>query len=212
MTVLMCLNPRSTMARLQIKNAEGFAQSIELKLGTNRLGRNRTNDFPIDHPTVSGKHCEIVVNDESVLIRDLGSTNGTIIDGRAILEARLETGQTIQLGAVELVVETTVVAFTIPALELAPTLPALLADGSRACLNHPQARATRRCTQCHKVFCDACVHELQRVGGQPLNLCPACSGQCESLPEPSAAKPKKESFTEQLRKTLKITSRGNLEK
>src|ERR1041385_6415952 len=145
------------MAKLLIKCSESAAHSIELKLGGNRFGRNPANDFPIDDPTVSGTHCEILVADDSAVIRDLGSTNGTFINDAPIQEAKLEPGQTIRLGAVELVVESTGVAIAIPELEvLTPSSAALLADGTRACWNHSQAHATHRCTQCHKVFCDAC--------------------------------------------------------
>ena len=201
------------MAKLLIKCSEACAQSIELKVGVNRFGRNATNDFPIDDPTVSSSHCEILLADDSVSIRDLGSTNGTFINGSAIQEARLETGQTIRLGAVELVVESTRVPITIHELEaLTPSSAALLADGTRACWNHPQERATHRCTQCHKMFCDACIHELHRIGGKSLKLCPVCSGQCECAPVPGAAKPKKKSFLQQLRKTLKISFKGDADK
>src|SRR5438046_535628 len=106
------------MAKLLIKCSEAFAQSIELKLGVNRFGRNATKDIPIDDPTVSGTHCEVLLAHDSVVIRDLGSTNGTFINDVAIQEARLEAGQTIRLGAVELVVESTGVAVTIPELEV----------------------------------------------------------------------------------------------
>ena len=201
------------MARLLIKNADATAQSFELKLGVNRVGRHVTNDLSINDPTVSGAHCEIVLGDQGVLIRDLGSTNGTFINGLAVQEARLESGQTIRLGAAELVVESTVVAFAIPELEVpAPISAALLADGSRACLNHSQTRAAHRCTQCHKVFCDACTHELHRIGGKSLRLCPECSGQCASIPVPGAEKPKKKTFMKQLRKTLKFSLRGDTTK
>src|SRR5262249_42635837 len=130
------------MARLTIKNQEASAQSIELKLGVNRFGRSAANDFPIEDATVSGTHCEIVLADDSVIIRDLGSTNGTYVNDRAIQEARLETGQTVRFGEVEFVVESTEVTIAIPELEVpVPTSAVLLADGTRACLNHPQTRA-----------------------------------------------------------------------
>src|SRR5437899_5172243 len=91
-----------TTPRLIFKSNEMAGPPLELKLGLNRLGRSEANDFQIDHPTVSGTHCEIVYLDDSVLVRDRGSTNGTFIDGNLISEARLESGATFGMGEVHM--------------------------------------------------------------------------------------------------------------
>ena len=102
------------MAKLLI-TSEGFkGKVIELNLGVNRFGRVQGNDFQIEHPTISGKHCEIVLGDGELIVRDCGSTNGTFIDGEPIGEAKLSTGQTLRLGDVEFFVETTSVNIAIP--------------------------------------------------------------------------------------------------
>ncbi len=72
------------MARLRVKSSESSARVIDLKLGLTRLGRNPDNDFEIDHPTISGRHCEIWLDDRGVVGRDVGSTNGTFIDGQPV--------------------------------------------------------------------------------------------------------------------------------
>src|ERR1051326_5450625 len=65
------------MAKLLIKS-DGFnSKIIELNLGVNRFGRVQGNDFQIEHPTISAKHCEIVLGDGQLIVRDCGSTNGT---------------------------------------------------------------------------------------------------------------------------------------
>src|SRR5437762_10037996 len=76
--------------------------TFELEPGFNTLGRNPTNDFRVHDVTVSSFHCEIVVSNESVLVRDLGSTNGTYIDGEQVHEAQLKPGQILGLGSAEL--------------------------------------------------------------------------------------------------------------
>src|SRR5258708_24427431 len=76
------------------------AWQIQLKPGTNLLGRGFANDFKIEEPSVSGSHCQIVVDNNSVLIKDLGSTNGTFVERAPVKEAVLQGGQTIHLGAV----------------------------------------------------------------------------------------------------------------
>src|SRR5882762_9219722 len=76
--------------------------SFELEPGFNTLGRNPTNDFRIHDTTASSFHCELVVSEDSVLVRDLGSTNGTFIEGQPIQEAPLKSGQILRLGSAEL--------------------------------------------------------------------------------------------------------------
>ena len=51
------------MARLLI-TSKGFSnQVIELNLGVNRFGRSPENDFQIEHPTVSARHCDVLLRD-----------------------------------------------------------------------------------------------------------------------------------------------------
>jgi hypothetical protein len=193
------------MARLLVKTAGVGNRLIELKLGTNRIGRSEDTDFPILHPTVSSLHCELVLMNEGVILRDLESTNGTFVDGRAVREARLSAGQTVQLGDVELLVETTDVTVAIPKF-IDPELPAppvVLVDGAMVCPRHSQARVTHRCTHCKEVMCAACVHQIRRRGGKKtLLLCPVC-GQAVALFDPSQ-KQKKRSLFARLGETVKM--------
>jgi hypothetical protein len=82
---------------------EGPAREFHLQPGVNTFGRLQTNRHAIDSASVSGRHCEVVWDDEAILVRDLGSTNGTFIDDRRIAESRLHHGQTLRLGSVDLV-------------------------------------------------------------------------------------------------------------
>jgi hypothetical protein len=173
-------------------------------VGSNRLGRSEANDFSIDHPTISGIHCEVMREADSILVRDLGSTNGTFIDDKRITEGRLEVGQTLRLGDVKMMLEPTSVV--IPQLNPTPlAAPVVLPDGSLSCENHPQLRATEKCTKCGHVFCEACTHHLRRVGGRFLNLCPLCSGACVLIP--GQAQPKKKTLWSRLRETLRLPFR-----
>src|ERR1035438_10037299 len=131
------------MARLVIKSAETGDRVIELNLGVNRLGRSLKNDIPIEHPTVSATHCEIVLSNDGVLVRDCTSANGTFVDGERIQEAILSVGQTLHLGEVELAVETTEVTIAIPKFDMPrPAPPVVLTDGSLICPRHPTDTAT----------------------------------------------------------------------
>jgi hypothetical protein len=66
-----------------------------------QLGRGTDVDIRIDDPGVSRRHAEIVLGTD-VTIRDLDSTNGTLVNGRMISTATLSDGARIQLGTTTL--------------------------------------------------------------------------------------------------------------
>src|SRR6186713_2120465 len=102
------------MPRLIIKRETAPAQSLELHAGVNRFGRREDNDFQIDDPTVSSVHCELRVNGDSIVVRDLGSSNGTFINGQQVREGTLGLGETLALGEVELTLLPTEASVSIP--------------------------------------------------------------------------------------------------
>jgi hypothetical protein len=204
------------MARLLIKTEGLENRTLELRLGVNRVGRDPDCDFPIAHPSVSTNHCELVVTDVGVMLRDCNSTNGTFLNGDPVREAWLLPGQEVKLGDVELFVENTEVNIEIPEFERdRPKPPVVLADGAMICPRHSQAQATYKCTHCHEVMCSACVHIMRVKGSQPLFLCPLCSHKCEPI---QIALPKrKKGFIGFLQDTVKLrfrhtASRDNSEK
>ncbi len=67
------------------------------------LGSGRQNDLPIDDSTVSKRHCEIIVDENGYLIRDLDSTNGTIVQGVRVTSAFLHPGAEFQLGKTRII-------------------------------------------------------------------------------------------------------------
>lgn len=66
------------------------------------MGRGSDNTLVIHHPSVSLVHCEILVNDAEVIVRDLGSANGSFVDGIRLShqQSQLKSGQIVRLGAV----------------------------------------------------------------------------------------------------------------
>ena len=190
------------MARLLIIS-DGFENGvIELNLGVNHLGRSAKNDFQLDHSTVSATHCQIVLTEDGVTVRDCDSTNGIFVDGGQVQEAKLSAGQTLRVGDVELLVENTEVTIAIPKFDVPrPAPPVVLSDGSLICPRHPQAAATHQCTHCREVLCDDCVHRLRRRGGKVLKLCPICSHSCAPI---GGEQKKKKSLLQFLQKTVKL--------
>jgi hypothetical protein len=65
-----------------------------------RLGRGTDVDIRIDDPGVSRHHAEILLGRETVL-RDLGSTNGTYVDGVQVGEVALHDGAVVRIGATQ---------------------------------------------------------------------------------------------------------------
>jgi len=92
-----------------------------LNEGVHRIGRGTTNDVTIEDGSVSGSHCQLIITPGAIRIRDVGSTNGTFVNGTPVQETELQPGQRIQVGGVQLLLEDDT---TLPA-ELAgtPSLP-----------------------------------------------------------------------------------------
>lgn len=91
------------MVKLIINIPGAPASEVELRPGVNRFGRSLNTDFQIAHPSVSSAHCEIVDTNGALVVKDLGSTNGTMVDGKPVQESPLAAGQTVRLGEVEMV-------------------------------------------------------------------------------------------------------------
>ena len=61
------------------------------------LGRRESCDIPLRFPNVSGQHCELFFQDGLWSIRDLGSTNGTKVNGQLVQEKTLRPGDEITI-------------------------------------------------------------------------------------------------------------------
>jgi adenylate cyclase len=76
-------------------------QSIDLQLGrTLVVGRAVTSDIPIYDPTISRRHAEVSLSDNGVRVKDLGSSNGTFLNGAKIAEAEAGPNDVVTFGKV----------------------------------------------------------------------------------------------------------------
>ena len=66
------------------------------------LGRANGNDIPLSDPSVSNRHCIFVLTGSEVVLRDLNSSNGTLVNGQSITEVTLRPGDHIQVGVVQI--------------------------------------------------------------------------------------------------------------
>src|SRR5262249_14423325 len=63
------------------------------------IGSHASNDVAIEDAKVSRFHCELRVEDDGVLVKDLGSRNGTQVDGVRAVECYLRSGSLLRVGA-----------------------------------------------------------------------------------------------------------------
>ena len=72
----------------------------EVKLTKERttLGRRPYNDIVIDNLAVSGEHAVIHMTDDGVEIEDVGSTNGTYVNAKAVTRQELRNGDIVEVG------------------------------------------------------------------------------------------------------------------
>lgn len=87
---------------LRFESGERSGETVVVPPGGLTLGRRPGNSVQILDASVSGRHAEIVLDGEGLLLRDLGSTNGTRVAGERISERRLAAGDEVLLGSVRL--------------------------------------------------------------------------------------------------------------
>lgn len=82
--------------------------SFRLLPGTvKNMGRAPRADFVVDAALVSRVHCRFTLNQRNELeIEDLGSTNGTFVNGQKVTKATLNDGDTLTIGRVQFVANT----------------------------------------------------------------------------------------------------------
>ncbi len=155
------------MDKITIKVPGAPDREIELAPGVHKVGRSINTDLQIDHPSVSGSHCEIIANDGTVTVKDLGSTNGILLDGQPVRECKIVPGQTLRLGEVEVlygpapVLKPGLKLAAVPAVEEMAGLPAPLAP-HQVRLMPP--RPLRRAKIFYKSIPGAFVYPFKRNG------------------------------------------------
>jgi len=75
-------------------------KTFPIRPGIAFVGRSTLNDIVINDPTISQRHCSIEYSRNGVLLKDLGSTNGTYVAGQSIKERWLSVQDSLQFGGV----------------------------------------------------------------------------------------------------------------
>lgn len=83
---------------LVVKAGERVVRRLPVTRERLTLGRRPYNDVVLDDLTVSGEHALLSFGREGILVRDLNSRNGTLVDGRAVSECVVEPGARVEIG------------------------------------------------------------------------------------------------------------------
>ena len=87
-----------------VRVMRGFYEGLEVPIDRDWMviGRGRSADLVIAEPTISRAHAAIGCDAEGFFLQDLGSTNGTKVNGQRSPLARLKDGDDLQLGKLQL--------------------------------------------------------------------------------------------------------------
>ncbi len=77
---------------------DGTGRSYQLQHGSNIVGRGQDSSFRIPDTSVSRRHADLYFDGHTVVLHDLGSTNGTTVNGSTVQTWQLADGDVIRLG------------------------------------------------------------------------------------------------------------------
>jgi len=86
------------MPRLIVSIDNAVVKEVALAKARTTLGRRPYNDIVFDNLAVSGEHAVLIAEDDGVSIEDLGSTNGTRVNGEAVRRRLLQDADIITIG------------------------------------------------------------------------------------------------------------------
>src|SRR6476620_2053723 len=92
-------------AVLVMFRADGERRSFSVSRDMTVIGRREDCDLRIPLGEISRKHCRLIKEDGTLRLEDLGSSNGTYLNGKRVQEAAIEPGDTLQVGPVVFVVQ-----------------------------------------------------------------------------------------------------------
>lgn len=91
------LNPPAGAAAVVLS---GFYEGLEVVLDRDRIvvGRGRKADLALAEATISRAHAAIGYDEDGFFVEDLGSTNGTMVNGARVARQHLKSDDEIQMG------------------------------------------------------------------------------------------------------------------
>ncbi len=92
-----------TYGTLHVTYPGGGTKSVSITGSRSSIGRNEGNQIVLHDSNISGTHAELYITQDGYLLRDLGSTNGTYVNGTRISEQHLYLGDEILMGETRLI-------------------------------------------------------------------------------------------------------------
>ena len=86
--------------KLVMFREDGSRRDFPIPAGVTTIGRKEDCGIRIPLSIVSRRHAEILLEDDAVVLRDLGAANGTYLNNRRVTEEELEAGDQIMIGPV----------------------------------------------------------------------------------------------------------------
>ncbi len=87
------------MSHLQVESRDGRCWRVPITSGVFRIGKTPENHLALNVASISRQHCEIRTDNGRAVVCDLGSRNGTYVEGARVEKERvLKSGERIQLG------------------------------------------------------------------------------------------------------------------
>lgn len=90
--------PRDLSARLMVISGPDEGSSYAVASSPIRIGRGRNNDFVLSDARSSADHAELRWEKGEFRVRDMGSTNGTQLNGSQVTEYAVQDGDQIRIG------------------------------------------------------------------------------------------------------------------
>jgi pSer/pThr/pTyr-binding forkhead associated (FHA) protein len=93
------------MISLRVRAPDGSMKRIPLGVTPKVVGRDEEADIIIEQSGVSRRHCSVAGLPNGLRVQDLGSTNGTWVNGKRVNSAILKNGDRLQIGDVVFIAE-----------------------------------------------------------------------------------------------------------
>ncbi len=93
---------RLVVAKIIISSEDRIIKEVELDKERVTIGRKPYNDIVIDHRAVSGQHATITLMLEDAILEDLGSTNGTFLNGEKVYRQKIVDGDKVTIAVFEM--------------------------------------------------------------------------------------------------------------
>jgi hypothetical protein len=113
------------VAKIIISQDAQVVQEVELCKERTTIGRHPQNDVVIEHLAVSGRHAAITMVRDDAILEDLGSTNGTFVNGQRVARHQLSDRDRVNVGTfrIDYLAGTRAAAPVAPVLAPAAALP-----------------------------------------------------------------------------------------